>query len=456
MNVDVGDGDSISPAHWERSGMRQALARRDLRTVYELLGQVGVSQRRIARLTGQSPSEVYAILARGRQVQAHELLVRIADGLGVPRGYMGLAYDHDTAALLDPSSSPSPQITDRHDEVRALLSHAANATIGVEAPDTTAFWRPIDKHVAPAPSRIGTSDVAHVEALTDAMRMVDHLHGGGAVRDAMAAQVRWSQQLLTAEMADNVRTRLLVALSDLHGRAGWTSFDLGMYSVARTHFARALDLARAGDDWSLTTDVLYKMARLHLHADMPSEGLRFLQLGQIAAQNSGNGVMVSLVCVNEAWAYALMDDRAQMERSLVRAANELASADRNETPRWAWYYGDDELHAMTGTAQSALPSADVALLDTARLNLERSFDERGDDHPRSSALALPLLAMTNLRLGDTAAAVSLGTEAVEAAVRINSARIIDRLAPLAAALERTTDSDSRDLQARIRTLQGAA
>jgi transcriptional regulator with XRE-family HTH domain len=456
MNVDVGDGDSISPAHWERSEMRHALARRDLRAVYELLAQVGVSQRRIARLTGQSPSEVYAILARGRQVQAHEVLVRIAEGLGVPRGYMGLAYDHDTTALLDPSTSPSPKVTDRHDEVRALLSHAASATIGVDAPDATAFWQPLDKHVAPAPSRIGTSDVAHVEALTDAMRLVDDKHGGGACRDAIAAQVRWTQQLLNADMSDDVRTRLLVALADLHLVAGWTSFDLGMHPVARSYFSRALDLSRAGNDWSLTATVLYTMARLHLHVSMPSEGLRFLQLGQIAAQNSGNGLMVSLICVNEAWAHAMMDDRAQMERSLVRAANELGAADRSQPARSPRFYGEGELYAMTGTAQSTLPSADTGLLEAARSNLERSFTERGNDHPRSSALALPLLAVTDLRLGDTASAVALGERALEAARQINSVRIVDRLTLLATALDATDDADARDLLAQIRSLQGVA
>ncbi|WP_225997100.1 helix-turn-helix domain-containing protein [Myceligenerans pegani] len=80
--------------------MRTALARRDLKQVYELLQRAGISQRSIARRTMQSPSEVYEIL-RGRQVLAHDVLVRIADGLGVPRGYMGVAYDESTESVLD-------------------------------------------------------------------------------------------------------------------------------------------------------------------------------------------------------------------------------------------------------------------------------------------------------------------------------------------------------------------
>jgi hypothetical protein len=454
MNVEGGDGDAIGPVHWESPEMRRALARHDLRTVYELLGRVGVSQRRISRLTGQAPGEVYKILSRGRQVMAYDVLVRIADGLGVPRGYMGLAHDHETAAVLDLPEAASLSAADDRDEVLALLSRAANATIAFSPVDVTGLWQPVDDVMAPAPSRIGMSDVAHLEAVTDMMRRVDYAHGGGACRDAIAAQARWSDQLLTAEMADDVRTRLLVALADLHGLVGWTSFDLGMLSSARAHTARALDLARAGDDWGLTTDILFTMARLHLHAGMSAEGLRFLQLGHVAAQTSGSGVMVSMICVNMAWAYALLDDRAQMDRSLVRAADELAAADRSRTPPCAWYYDEGELFAMTGTAQSALPSAGAPLLEDGRLNLERASAERGHEHPRSSALALPLQAVTSLRLGDTAAAVAFGNEAADAAGQINSVRVLDRLTPLAAALGTSDVGEAQDLRARIHALQG--
>lgn len=51
-----------------------------------------MSQRRIAALTEQSQREISEIISGKRQVVAYDLLVRIADGLGVPRGWMGLAF----------------------------------------------------------------------------------------------------------------------------------------------------------------------------------------------------------------------------------------------------------------------------------------------------------------------------------------------------------------------------
>jgi predicted XRE-type DNA-binding protein len=79
------------PAVWEEAVMRRALAAHDIATVYRLLGRLGFSQQRIAELTGQGQSEVSAIL-HGRRVISYQVLSRIADGLGIPRGYLGLSW----------------------------------------------------------------------------------------------------------------------------------------------------------------------------------------------------------------------------------------------------------------------------------------------------------------------------------------------------------------------------
>jgi transcriptional regulator with XRE-family HTH domain len=54
--------------------------------VYRLLQRFGVAQRRIAALTDQSQSEVSEIIAGRRVVVSFDVLARIAEGLGVPRG----------------------------------------------------------------------------------------------------------------------------------------------------------------------------------------------------------------------------------------------------------------------------------------------------------------------------------------------------------------------------------
>ncbi len=102
---------------------RRALAQRDIAAVYRMLRDAGLSQASIAHATGQKQSEVSEIIS-GRQVQSVVLLERIADGLGVPRGWMGLAYAPDSAAIVQ----DEPQTEDLSDE--NLLRHAATVLWG--------------------------------------------------------------------------------------------------------------------------------------------------------------------------------------------------------------------------------------------------------------------------------------------------------------------------------------
>jgi plasmid maintenance system antidote protein VapI len=84
---------------WPREDVRRALAVRDIKTVYRVLQRHGVSQRLIAVFTEQSQSEISEIL-KDRRVVSYDVLARIADGLGLPRGWMGLAHDNDTLRLV--------------------------------------------------------------------------------------------------------------------------------------------------------------------------------------------------------------------------------------------------------------------------------------------------------------------------------------------------------------------
>src|SRR5215470_3962541 len=112
MNTIGDDHDRVDPEVWERPAMRAALADRDITTVYRLVQKSGFSQQRIAALSGQSQPEVSAII-HGRRVMAYDVLSRIADGLGIPRGYLGLSYivepgQGDPVGATPAGSDPGP------------------------------------------------------------------------------------------------------------------------------------------------------------------------------------------------------------------------------------------------------------------------------------------------------------------------------------------------------------
>lgn len=64
--------------------MQPILASHNLGALFRVLGTAGMGQRRIATLIGRSQSRVSEIV-HGRQVIAYEVLVQIAEGLGIPQ-----------------------------------------------------------------------------------------------------------------------------------------------------------------------------------------------------------------------------------------------------------------------------------------------------------------------------------------------------------------------------------
>ncbi|MFO7192455.1 MULTISPECIES: helix-turn-helix transcriptional regulator [Thermocrispum] len=442
----------VSEKVWETKEMREALAARDISKVYLLLRKEGISQRQIAAATGQSQSEVSEIL-KGRQVMAYDVLVRIAEGLGIPRGYMGLAYDEATQITVVGAADEQQAEEDEAVKRRRFLAHAAQVTMGatVFAADSGSWTAPRPA-VTPAPNRIGMADVRQVEAATRALRALDYQYGGGFCRDAVIAQLGWGQQMLNASATEQVKSRLYVALADLHNLAGWTSFDTGLVDSARSHFAKALELAKEGGSHQLVANILYRMGRVYLHYESPDDALKMFQLGQIAAQESGSQLSVAVLCANEAWAYAMMGNEEQALKLLGMTKDTFARASGEDVPAWAQFFNQTDVHAMIGTVHTVLAQHPGKTEHTkyAIPALTRAIENYGDDMARSKAFNLSALATNHLLEGDIDHGAKVGRAALECAESLKSARVKDRMKPLKREAERRMNNpDARDLAERI-------
>lgn len=94
---------AVPASAWHAPDMIRAVRMRDVGAIYRILRRYGVSQRRIAALTGQSQSEISEIV-KGRQVRSVDVLIRICDGLGIAHTDMGLGYMPDRVAAAAPTS----------------------------------------------------------------------------------------------------------------------------------------------------------------------------------------------------------------------------------------------------------------------------------------------------------------------------------------------------------------
>ncbi|MCY1141478.1 transcriptional regulator [Actinoplanes sp. Pm04-4] len=435
--------------------MRAALARHDLAYVFRHLSRSGFSQRRIGQLTEQSQSEISEIVG-GRIVMAYPVLLRIADGLKIPRGYMGLGnYDREDHSPVEDALTVGVTGADEAEEIRRSLQHAAETMMGTSLPETDLWWQPLFRSRTPVPERVGHSDIDNLEHLTRILRAVDYQHGGGACREAVLAQTDYARSMLGSRCSDEVRRHLCLATADLHNLAGWSSFDVGLYGSARRHFALALEQAKANDNLSLAANVLYRLGRIHLHRGHIEQALRFFQLGQLAAQDADDPLTVAMLHANAGWAYALMGNDNKAISALGRAQHEFSRGE-DDLPAWVAFFGAADLSALTGMIYAELCNGSAGSDNFAKAvrHLTQSIEGRGAGNTRSAVFELTALATARLKAGDNNGGIADGNRAVDMASQVRSVRTVDRLLPLLKATGTESSDEAAALARRIVTLRG--
>ncbi|MGH3801521.1 MAG: helix-turn-helix domain-containing protein, partial [Pseudonocardiaceae bacterium] len=197
------------PATFAGEEMRAALAARDVTLIYRLLRQRGVTQREIARRTGQSQSEVSDIL-KGRKVRDVTVLERIADGLGIPRAWMrlaGVAGSEDGSyggegTVADPPEESIAEMFRRHLLALGAIAVVGSAVVGelVELPG------PVPVAL---PSQLSYVHVRQVRDLT--RRLGEAGNTFVASPEVLSVAAAWAERLLDVPGAELVRRALMVA-----------------------------------------------------------------------------------------------------------------------------------------------------------------------------------------------------------------------------------------------------
>ncbi|MCK2242118.1 MULTISPECIES: helix-turn-helix transcriptional regulator [unclassified Crossiella] len=429
--------------------MRTALVRRDISRVYQLLRRLGITQKRIAARTGQSQSEVSEI-TKGRQVMAYDVLARIGDGLGIPRGYMGMGYSPGVAAV-----GPSGGREDEDVQRRRFLAAAASAVVGATLDFGWGQLGPL-RDVAsptPVPGRLGLEDVRRIEAATGALKALDYQQGGGSVRDAAIAHVSWCRRLLDADCTDAVRERLLSAVAGAHRFAGWTSFDVGLADAARYHYVQAVELAKQAGDHGLMCSVLYAAARIELHNGAVNDALKLFQLGEIPAADAADAHAGAVLAANQAWAYGKLNRPDLAGTAMARARRDFARAQEYgapERPSWASFFTAADLAASEGMMHLEMRDGDPF---RAIPLFEHSIGLRTELTARSQTFERIALATGYLRAGDHRLGVPAAVAAVASAEQLQSRRVLDRLTPLRLEAARRRDPDCQQLVHEITAVQ---
>lgn len=425
--------------------VRRALAERDITTVYRRLVAAGLNQRQIADLTGQRPSEISEIV-NGRAVQSIVVLERIADGLGVPRGWMGLAFAGGRSrseVYAELELAPDAQEVDEDVKRRSFLAVAGTELFGQPLFGTPSAGALTirDVHHEP-PSRVGMADVESFTAVTARLGVLDRTAGGVAARETLAAVAAGGDQLLTAEATDQVRHLLRGAVSEAHRLAGWASGDVGMVDHCRWHMRRAMDLAQG--DAERLAGVLAAAGDMEKHYRAPGDALKLFQLGTIGLPVNGDPQARAVLHGLAAGAYLTLGhpDQARAELRTARSLFSDAPDAAASLPFFAFYGPGHGLLAATGSK--------LADYDSARTDVQQALDTRPDYDVRCRALDTIVLATILINAGELRDGIMETRRALALVQEVGSQRVRDRLAPLGDALTGRNDSTCRDLARQVR------
>jgi tetratricopeptide (TPR) repeat protein len=373
---------------------------------------------------------------------AYDVLVRIAQGLDVPRSWMGLAYD-EGAESTDPAVGE--EVIDEDMRRRALLAAASIALFGAPVLGEVLQLPTPPTTPTPLPSRLGASDVAALKELTSRLRTVTRTHGGGA--DVLTAVANRSRPLMSVPAREPIKAELGSALADLHTLAGWCCVDSGLNDQARACFATAMDFAASADNHVQMASAFWH-AGIHMRdAGAYNDDLKACQLGLIklgeAPESPQAAEATAWLHAESARAFAAMGHSKEAERSLKTA--------REWQPTTIY----DDADMEHGAASVYLL---LGRLDTAQrfaVSSVRKWSTEGTSR-REGVAADMALATIHTQAGQSNAA-ALAERAIAGMAPLQSLRTRRvKLAPLITALDARADSTSRDLAHRARQLAGSA
>jgi hypothetical protein len=340
------------------------------------------------------------------------------------RAVLGAATDAELGFRRPRRTRSTVADVDRQQFIRATLGATVATTCGSLAfADLIAPTQP-----TPVPLVVGYSEVAEIRSVARAFSSWDALYGGGVIREAVAAQLRYCVELLNARCSDRVRADLFSAVGYLAHVTGFMAFDAFAHDDARRMLRFALQCAEESGDWHLRAKVLSSMARQAIWCGDPDAGLTFTELAMVRSDRL-TATERSMLHTGRARALAKLG-RVQDTAAAVGAADEEFSHTRPANDPEYMHYYDAAQHA--GDTGHAL--WDVALLGhfttEARHRLCTAVTGHGEEFARARAMSQIKLASLVMVTGDPCEAASIGGQALDAVNTIRSKRAVDDMRDL--------------------------
>jgi len=430
-----------------RPDVIDACRRHDLGAIITVLGTHGVTQGRIAALTGISQGRLSEYRTGKREPKAATTFRDFADGVGMPsvaREALGLTSErlpriggqlpnepgHDVDLLyLD---SPTEAAGNLALLWRSDLSD--KATLGGQLDpdawkDASLRWlvdagRESESEIARG-VRIGLADVDRFRATVDMFAQLDNRFGGGHAREALIQYLSTdAERLLHGRYTDAVGRALFSATAEATLLAAWMSYDsMPGSGLAQRYFIQALSLARAGNDRLLGASVLDAMSRQATYTGRFAEAANLARAAATGTREVATATLTSHFHAMEARALARVGDAKGCDRALAEAVLEFERRNPEDDPHWIKYFDESELSAEFGHCFRDLGRP----TDAAQYASRSLVAVDGTTLLRSDFFVTMILADAHLAAGDLEQACGVALMALTAGEQIRSARCISYL-----------------------------
>ena len=433
-----------------RSDVLDACRHRDLGTVIRAFGAHGLTQGKLADLTGISQGRLSEYKTGKRVPSASSTFEAFADGVGMPsaaREALGLAPDR--SAAVSPgrrqAGKPVPDVGLRYPDApaeaaanlawlwRSDLSDDATVSRGRIDPgawnDASLRWlvdrgRQADSEMGSG-VRIGMADIARFRTTVEMFVQLDDRFGGGHGRTPLIQYLSTdAERLLHGRYTEAVGRALFSATAEATLLAAWMSYDsMPGSALAQRYFIQALALAQAGNDRLLGASVLDAMSHQATYTGRYREAANLARAAATGTSGRATATLTSHFHAMEARALARLGDVKGCDRALAEAVREFERRRPEDDPSWIRYFDESELSAEFGHCMRDLGRATDAAQYASRSLL--AVDQT--TFLRSDFFVTIVLADAHLAAGDLEPACSVALKALTSGEQIRSARCVSYL-----------------------------
>lgn len=442
MAVTAAEARAIVERVCTRPEVLDACNRRDLGMVICALRTGGLTQGRIAELTGIPQGRLSEWKTGRREPMGVSTFQKFANGVGLPpaaRRALGLDAGTQATGVTDSRAVAEVSFPDTPEQAArnvsrlwiADLNDAALIQRGRADPrawnNASLRWL-VDPGRVPGdqPTRgvhIGMSDVERFRATVDVFARLDDKFGGGHARQSLIQYLRTdADRMLSGSYTEAVGRELFAAVGEATLLAAWMSYDSAPASaLAQGYFVQALALAQAGNDRLLGASILDAMSHQATFMGRFTEAASLARAARTGTRGIATPTLTAHFHTMEARALARLGDAKACGHALSEGMKEFEMAKPENDPAWIRYFNESEISAEFGHCMRDLGRAGDAI-EHAGNGLGKS-----GDFVRSDFFVSMVLADAHLSAGDIEHACTVTLRALSSGEQIRSARCISYL-----------------------------